>query len=104
MKMRLGPQQRPCLEVRDPCVGCVTSLVSDTLDVQFLQLLGEMPASTSLLCLLLPADHMALSCDVSKELEVQKTFETIQRTCGNITYLVNAAGINRCVVHVDINT
>lgn len=75
-----------------------------TLGFQFLQLLGEMSALTSLLCLLLPADHMALSCDVSKEQEVQKTFETIQRTCGNITYLVNAAGINRCVVHVDINT
>lgn len=44
-----------------------------------------------------PADHMALSCDVSKEQEVQKTFETIQRNCGNITYLVNSAGINRCV-------
>ncbi|XP_019133819.2 carbonyl reductase family member 4 [Larimichthys crocea] len=41
------------------------------------------------------ADHVALSCDVSKEQEVQKTFETIQKTCGNISYLVNAAGINR---------
>lgn len=41
------------------------------------------------------ADHVALSCDVSKEQEVQKTFETIQKSCGNITYLVNAAGINR---------
>ncbi|KAM8746201.1 carbonyl reductase family member 4 [Acanthopagrus schlegelii] len=40
-------------------------------------------------------DHVALSCDVSKELEVQKTFEMIQKTCGNISYLVNAAGINR---------
>lgn len=46
-----------------------------------------------------PADHMALSCDVSKEQEVQKTFETIQKNCGNITYLVNSAGINRCVFH-----
>lgn len=62
-----------------------------------------MPALTSFLCLLLPADHVALGCDVSKEQEVQKTFETIQRTCGNVTYLVNAAGINRCVVHVDIS-
>uniref|UniRef100_A0A3Q0T3C1 3-ketoacyl-[acyl-carrier-protein] reductase beta subunit n=1 Tax=Amphilophus citrinellus TaxID=61819 RepID=A0A3Q0T3C1_AMPCI len=34
-------------------------------------------------------------CDISKEQEVQKTFETIQKTCGNISYLVNAAGINR---------
>lgn len=41
------------------------------------------------------ADHVVLSCDVSKEHEVQKTFETIQKTCGNISYLVNAAGINR---------
>lgn len=41
------------------------------------------------------AEHVALSCDVSKEQEVQKTFETIQKTCGNISYLVNAAGINR---------
>ncbi|XP_060934498.1 carbonyl reductase family member 4 [Limanda limanda] len=40
-------------------------------------------------------DHVALSCDVSKEQEVQKTFDTIQKTCGNICYLVNAAGINR---------
>ncbi|TNM87551.1 hypothetical protein fugu_005772 [Takifugu bimaculatus] len=40
-------------------------------------------------------DHIALSCDVSKEEEVQKTFETIQKTSGNISYLVNAAGINR---------
>ncbi|CAB1419464.1 unnamed protein product [Pleuronectes platessa] len=41
------------------------------------------------------ADHVALSCDVSKEQEVQKTFDTIQKTSGNICYLVNAAGINR---------
>lgn len=40
-------------------------------------------------------DHVAFSCDVSKEQEVQKTFETIHKTCGNISYLVNAAGINR---------
>ncbi|XP_035032568.1 carbonyl reductase family member 4 isoform X2 [Hippoglossus stenolepis] len=41
------------------------------------------------------ADHVALSCDVSKQQEVQKTFDTIQKTSGNICYLVNAAGINR---------
>ncbi|KAF7203411.1 carbonyl reductase family member 4 [Nothobranchius furzeri] len=41
------------------------------------------------------AHHQALSCDVSKEEEVQRTFETIQKMCGNITYLVNAAGVNR---------
>lgn len=40
-------------------------------------------------------NHVAFSCDVSIEPEVQKTFETIQKTCGKITYLVNAAGINR---------
>ncbi|XP_008297152.1 carbonyl reductase family member 4 [Stegastes partitus] len=40
-------------------------------------------------------DHLAFSCDVSKDQEVQKTFESIQKTCGNISYLVNAAGINR---------
>ncbi|XP_029355078.1 carbonyl reductase family member 4 isoform X2 [Echeneis naucrates] len=41
------------------------------------------------------ANHVAFSCDVSIEQEVHKTFETIQKTCGNISYLVNAAGINR---------
>ncbi|XP_026200987.1 carbonyl reductase family member 4 [Anabas testudineus] len=41
------------------------------------------------------ADHVAFSCDVSKEQEVQKTFDSIQKTCGNISYLVNAAGINK---------
>ncbi|XP_037554274.1 carbonyl reductase family member 4 [Nematolebias whitei] len=41
------------------------------------------------------ADHKAFSCDISKGEEVQKTFEMIQRMCGNISYLVNAAGINR---------
>lgn len=46
------------------------------------------------MCVLV-ADHVAFSCDISKEQEVQKTFEAIQKTCGNISYLVNAAGINR---------
>lgn len=41
------------------------------------------------------ANHMSFTCDVSKEQDVQKTFESINKTCGNITYLVNAAGINR---------
>ncbi|MBN3308496.1 carbonyl reductase family member 4 [Amia ocellicauda] len=40
-------------------------------------------------------DHLALSCDVSKEHDVQETFEKIQSSCGNINYLVNAAGLNR---------
>lgn len=39
--------------------------------------------------------HVAFSCDVSKEQEVQRTFESIRRTCGHVSYLVNAAGINR---------
>ncbi|XP_055042081.1 carbonyl reductase family member 4 [Misgurnus anguillicaudatus] len=44
----------------------------------------------------LPGDrHLGLSCDVSKEEEVQKTFETLSKTCGTVGYLVNAAGINR---------
>lgn len=43
----------------------------------------------------LPGDgHISFRCDVSKEQEVQKTFEQIQKNCGNITYLVNAAGVN----------
>ncbi|XP_040040247.2 carbonyl reductase family member 4 [Gasterosteus aculeatus] len=40
-------------------------------------------------------DHVALGCDVSKEHEVQRSFETIQKTCGDVSYLVNAAGVNR---------
>lgn len=40
-------------------------------------------------------NHLGLSCDVSKEEEVQKAFETINKTCGPVGFLVNAAGINR---------
>ncbi|KAJ8397489.1 hypothetical protein AAFF_G00437650 [Aldrovandia affinis] len=40
-------------------------------------------------------EHVALRCDVSKEQEVHETFQQIQKTCGNIRYLVNAAGVNR---------
>nr|XP_006629992.2 PREDICTED: carbonyl reductase family member 4 isoform X1 [Lepisosteus oculatus] len=43
----------------------------------------------------LGSEHIALSCDVSKEQEVLKTFEKIQSHCGSINYLVNAAGVNR---------
>ncbi|NXT17968.1 CBR4 reductase, partial [Syrrhaptes paradoxus] len=43
----------------------------------------------------LGAGHLALSCDVSSEQEVQNTFEEMQRNLGPINYLVNAAGINR---------
>lgn len=43
----------------------------------------------------LPGDgHVSIRCDVSKEQDVQKAFEVIQKNCGNISYLVNAAGIN----------
>ncbi|KAK0148410.1 Carbonyl reductase family member 4 [Merluccius polli] len=42
-----------------------------------------------------PGDHVALRCDVSQEQDVRTTFETIQKTCGKISYLVNSAGINR---------
>lgn len=43
----------------------------------------------------LPGDgHASFCCDVAKEQDVKKTFELIQQQCGNITYLVNAAGIN----------
>ncbi|KAK5870418.1 hypothetical protein PBY51_025053 [Eleginops maclovinus] len=41
------------------------------------------------------SEHLALSCDVSKEQEVKKTFDTIHKTCGSVSYLVNAAGINK---------
>ncbi|KAM7021494.1 3-oxoacyl-[acyl-carrier-protein] reductase isoform 1-T2 [Passerculus sandwichensis] len=43
----------------------------------------------------LGAGHLALSCDVSSEQEVQKAFEEMQRNLGPVNYLVNAAGINR---------
>ncbi|NXI47261.1 CBR4 reductase, partial [Galbula dea] len=43
----------------------------------------------------LGAGHLALSCDVSSEEEVQIAFEEMQRNLGPINYLVNAAGINR---------
>lgn len=41
------------------------------------------------------ADHVAFSCDVSKEQEVQRTFDGIQTSCGSVSYLVNSAGVNR---------
>ncbi|XP_006026276.2 carbonyl reductase family member 4 isoform X1 [Alligator sinensis] len=43
----------------------------------------------------LGAGHLALSCDVVKEQDVQNTFEEMERNLGPINYLVNAAGINR---------
>ncbi|XP_034386992.1 LOW QUALITY PROTEIN: carbonyl reductase family member 4 [Cyclopterus lumpus] len=39
--------------------------------------------------------HVALGCDVSEQQEVQRSFVEIQKTCGDVSYLVNAAGVNR---------
>ncbi|XP_018588639.2 LOW QUALITY PROTEIN: carbonyl reductase family member 4 [Scleropages formosus] len=41
------------------------------------------------------ADHGALSCDVSDELRVRRTFERLRQRSGGIRYLVNAAGVDR---------
>ncbi|XP_036711898.1 carbonyl reductase family member 4 isoform X2 [Balaenoptera musculus] len=43
----------------------------------------------------LGGDHLALSCDVAKEHDVQNTFEEIEKNLGRVNFLVNAAGINR---------
>ncbi|XP_059958683.1 3-oxoacyl-[acyl-carrier-protein] reductase isoform X3 [Mesoplodon densirostris] len=43
----------------------------------------------------LEGDHLALSCDVAKEHDVQNTFEEIEKNLGRVNFLVNAAGINR---------
>ncbi|NXD07429.1 CBR4 reductase, partial [Nothocercus nigrocapillus] len=40
-------------------------------------------------------EHLAISCDISREQDVQNTFEEIQKNLGPVNYLVNAAGINR---------
>ncbi|XP_059972192.1 LOW QUALITY PROTEIN: 3-oxoacyl-[acyl-carrier-protein] reductase-like [Mesoplodon densirostris] len=45
----------------------------------------------------LGGDHLALSCDVAKEHDVQNTFEEIEKNLGRVNFLVNAAGINRLV-------
>ncbi|XP_075866862.1 3-oxoacyl-[acyl-carrier-protein] reductase isoform X9 [Microcebus murinus] len=39
--------------------------------------------------------HLAFSCDVAKEQDVQNTFEEIEKHLGRVNFLVNAAGINR---------
>ncbi|KAM8940208.1 3-oxoacyl-[acyl-carrier-protein] reductase isoform 2-T2 [Pelodytes ibericus] len=39
--------------------------------------------------------HLVLSCDISKEKEVQDTFKEIVKRVGHVHYLVNAAGINK---------
>uniref|UniRef100_A0A8B7TZJ0 3-ketoacyl-[acyl-carrier-protein] reductase beta subunit n=1 Tax=Castor canadensis TaxID=51338 RepID=A0A8B7TZJ0_CASCN len=43
----------------------------------------------------LGGNHLALSCDVSKEHDVQNTFEEMEKHLGQINFLVNAAGVNR---------
>ncbi|KAG9479940.1 hypothetical protein GDO78_011784 [Eleutherodactylus coqui] len=42
-----------------------------------------------------PYGHLALSCDIASEQDVQRTFQEIVKNVGNVNYLVNAAGINR---------
>ncbi|XP_018415549.1 PREDICTED: carbonyl reductase family member 4 [Nanorana parkeri] len=39
--------------------------------------------------------HLALSCDITNEQEVQHTFQEVVKSVGHVNYLVNAAGINR---------
>ncbi|XP_050802143.1 3-oxoacyl-[acyl-carrier-protein] reductase isoform X2 [Gopherus flavomarginatus] len=43
----------------------------------------------------LGAGHMALSCDVAMEQDVQNTFQEVEKNLGHVNYLVNAAGVNR---------
>ncbi|XP_074807226.1 3-oxoacyl-[acyl-carrier-protein] reductase isoform X3 [Natator depressus] len=43
----------------------------------------------------LGAGHMALSCDVAMEQDVQNTLEEVEKNLGHVNYLVNAAGVNR---------
>ncbi|KAH0507339.1 Carbonyl reductase family member 4 [Microtus ochrogaster] len=43
----------------------------------------------------LGGNHLAFSCDVAKEEDVQHTFEEMEKHLGPINFLVNAAGINR---------
>ncbi|XP_065261401.1 3-oxoacyl-[acyl-carrier-protein] reductase isoform X2 [Emys orbicularis] len=43
----------------------------------------------------LGAGHMALSCDIAMEQDVQNTLEEVEKNLGHVNYLVNAAGVNR---------
>lgn len=43
----------------------------------------------------LGGNHLAFSCDVAKEHDVQNTFEMMEKHLGQVNFLVNAAGINR---------
>ncbi|XP_047392061.1 3-oxoacyl-[acyl-carrier-protein] reductase-like [Sciurus carolinensis] len=40
-------------------------------------------------------NHLAFSCDVAKEHDVQNTFEEMKKHLGQVNFLVNAAGVNR---------
>ncbi|XP_074922471.1 3-oxoacyl-[acyl-carrier-protein] reductase isoform X1 [Chelonoidis abingdonii] len=39
--------------------------------------------------------HMALSCDVAMEQDVQNTLQEVEKNLGHVNYLVNAVGVNR---------
>ncbi|KAM9143252.1 3-oxoacyl-[acyl-carrier-protein] reductase [Pangshura tecta] len=43
----------------------------------------------------LGAGHMALSCDIAMEQDVQNTLQEVEKNLGHVNYLVNAAGVNR---------
>lgn len=43
----------------------------------------------------LGGNHLAFSCDVAKEEDVQHTFKEMEKQLGPVNFLVNAAGINR---------
>ncbi|XP_046303604.1 3-oxoacyl-[acyl-carrier-protein] reductase isoform X3 [Marmota monax] len=43
----------------------------------------------------LGGNHLAFSCDVAKEHDVQHIFEEMEKHLGQVNFLVNAAGINR---------
>lgn len=55
----------------------------------------HLEAAQAAVATLAGGEHVALGCDVSREQEVQEAFQSIQKTCGNLHYLVNAAGVNR---------
>ncbi|MBZ3874990.1 Carbonyl reductase family member 4 [Sciurus carolinensis] len=46
----------------------------------------------------LGGNHLAFSCDVAKEHDVQNTFEEMEKHLGQVNFLVNAAGVNSLLV------
>ncbi|XP_037067655.1 carbonyl reductase family member 4 isoform X2 [Peromyscus leucopus] len=52
----------------------------------------------------LGGNHLAFSCDVAKEQDVQNTFEEMEKHLGPVNFLVNAAGINRDALFVRTRT